>query len=455
MTPLRHTLLEMILEPDTAYDQPTSDIAPLQLHAAQELFELRRTQIPLLARRAQEAGIERIESLADLVPLLFAHTVYKSYPPSFVEHGRWDRMLQWLDMLSVDDVTTVDVAGVRDVDDWIARLWDAGHMVLATSGSSGKCSFLNHTRGDSDMKKRHFKHSVAWPFAKASADRPVFWLGPINGPNSAIESARFSAENWGRPGNTFALTTEPLRIAEVSRMAALRKKMSDGSATPQEIASFEREAATKAAEGQAAMLKLADTILDRRHEPMLLTGMWAQHMALIARARERGIADGDFHPDSIVNAGGGVKGVALPPDYKEQVDRFFGKVIRPGAYGMTELAQVMPRCEAGRYHRAPGLIWLILDRDGERLLTADDGEDGVVEGRFGFLDLLYEGRWGGLITGDKVTVDFKDRCPCGRHGPTLLDTISRFVSNGEDDHIGCAGTIDGYIRGQIGAPTLP
>ena len=36
-------------------------------------------------------------------------------------------------------------------------------------------------------------------------------------------------------------------------------------------------------------------------------------------------------------------------------------------------------------------------------------------------DLLYEGRWGGLITGDKVTVDFKPRCPCGRHGPTLLD----------------------------------
>jgi hypothetical protein len=30
------------------------------------------------------------------VPLLFAHTVYKSYPPSFVEKGRWDRLLQWL-----------------------------------------------------------------------------------------------------------------------------------------------------------------------------------------------------------------------------------------------------------------------------------------------------------------------------------------------------------------------
>lgn len=146
-----------------------------------------------------------------------------------------------------------------------------------------------------------------------------------------------------------------------------------------------------------------------------------------------------------------MKGVALPADYKEQVDRFFGRVIRPGAYGMTELAQVMPRCEAGRYHRAPGLVWLVLNRDGERLLSEADAVDGMVEGRFGFLDLLFEGRWGGLITGDKVTLDMQPRCPCGRHGPTLLDTITRYASAAEDDHIGCAGTIDGYIRGAIAA----
>lgn len=449
MSTIRHQLLEMILDPDTAYDQPASDIAALQLRAAQELFDERRTQIPLVARRAEEAGITRIDKLDDIVPLLFAHTVYKSYPPSFVEQGRWDRMLQWLNTLSVADVSDVDVAGVKDVDDWIARLWSAGHMVLATSGSSGKCSFLNHTRGDSSMKKRHFRRSVGWPFVKANADRDVFWLGPINGANSATEAARFNAENFGRPGHTHALTDEPLRIADVSRMASMRKRMADGSATPQEIAAFEQEAVGKFAAGRAAMLKLVDTILDRRREPMMVAGMWAQYMALIARARERGIGDGEFHPRTVVNAGGGVKGVVLPDDYKEQVARFVGPVIRPGAYGMTELAQVMPRCEAGRYHRAPGLIWLILDRDGERLLSATDGEDGVVEGRFAFLDLLYEGRWGGLITGDKVTVDFKPRCPCGRHGPTLFDTISRFAAIGEDDHIGCAGTVDAYIRGAI------
>ncbi len=451
MTPTRNALLELIVDPDDAYARPTAEITPLQLQAVRELFLQRREQIPLLRKRADDAGIDDIRSLDDVVPLLFAHTVYKSYPPSFVDNGRWDRMLQWLDALSVADVADVDITGVTDIDEWIERLWSAGHMVLATSGSSGKCSFLNHTRGDRELKTRHFRHSVGWPFVKAANDRTVFWLGPIKGANSAIEAANITVANWSRPGSAYVLTDEPLRISEVSRMATMRKKMADGSAAPHEIAAFESAAARKAADGQAAMAKLADTILDHRHEPIYISGMWAQFMALIRRARERGIADGEFHPDTVISVGGGVKGVAMPPDYKERVDRFFGPVVRPGAYGMTELAQVMPRCEAGRYHHAPGLVWLILDPPGERLLTADDAVDGIVEGRFAFVDLLYEGRWGGLITGDKVTIDFADRCACGRPGPTLLDNITRFAQPGEDDHIGCAGTIDGYIRGALNA----
>ena len=37
----------------------------------------------------------------------------------------------------------------------------------------------------------------------------------------------------------------------------------------------------------------------------MLSGLLAQHMAIVRRARERGIGDGEFHPQSIVMAGGG------------------------------------------------------------------------------------------------------------------------------------------------------
>src|ERR1700737_4317020 len=173
MTPIRRQLLDLILQPD-AYDQPATRIRPLQLEAARELFAQRREQIPVLRRRADESGVTEIRSFADLVPLLFSHTVYKSYPAAFVEQGRWPRLSQWLKTLSVEDPTSVDVSGVTNVDEWIAALGAAGHLILATSGSSGKCSFLNATRSDFDLKTRHFAPPLGWPRPNPNRDRAVF-----------------------------------------------------------------------------------------------------------------------------------------------------------------------------------------------------------------------------------------------------------------------------------------
>ena len=297
MTPIRKQLLDMIVEPD-AYNRPPGELLPLQLAAARELVEERRSQISVLRRRAEEAGVGEIHSLADLVPLLFAHSVYKSYPAAFIEQGRWDRMLQWLQTLSVAKVTNTDVAGVRDVDEWIARLGAAGHKILATSGTTGKCSFLNATESDYRLKVRHFAHTLGWPVLKPNRDRVVFQLFPHFGPNSGVEAANIGAEVWGRPGATYFLTDEPLRIVDVSAMAAMRKRMAEGSATPGEIAAFEAHSAERAARARGSLNGLIDKILESRHEPMVMTGMWAQHLAIIERARELGVPDGDFHPES-------------------------------------------------------------------------------------------------------------------------------------------------------------
>lgn len=449
MASVRMQLVDYVVDPDAAFNLPAAELGPLQLQAAQEVFEQRMDQIPLLRKRAEDAGITRIRSLDDLVPLLFSHTAYKSYPQSFIDSGRWDRMLQWLGSLSVDKMGDVDLSGVTNVDDWVERLHAAGHKVLVTSGTSGKCSFLNQSSDDLARKTRHFRHVTGWPYAKPNNDREYFFLGPIKGANSAVEAAQIGALNWAKSGGVHALTDEPLKISEISYVAALRKRMAEGSAGPEEIAQFEAQAARKAEENRARLKTLAGQILAHRHEPIFVLGLWAQYMAMIELARAQGVPDGDFHPQSIIKAGGGVKGVVLPPDYKEQVARFVGNVYRPGNYGMTEMASMTARCEAGRYHAAPGLIMLMLDGAGERLLHPQQARDGRVEGRFGFLDLLFDGRWGGVITGDKVTMDYGEHCPCGRRGPTLLDNITRFAQVGEQDHIGCAGTIDSYIRGSL------
>jgi hypothetical protein len=446
---LRRKLVAMSLDPDIGFRADRGDLAALQLAAVDALFQERITQIPLLRKRAEDAGIARITAFADLVPLLFAHTVYKSYPQHFVEKGRWDAMLKWLQTLSVADVSNVDITDVRDVDDWVERLWAAGHAVLTTSGSSGKVSFLNHTMEDRARKTMHIRQTQTYPYIKPGAVRPVVWLGPMVGRNSAVEMAISIEEIWGLPGQSIALDEHPLLISEVSSTAAMRKKLADGTASPEEIEAFERAQNGKATAAADEMRRLADRILDMRHEPFIMFGLWAQHLMIRDRARERGIADGDFHPDTIIFPAGGIKGIALPDDYREQVAAFYGPAIQIGNYGMTEMAQLFPRCPAHCYHAPPGLILLMLDREGERLLGPEDAVDGKITGRVGFLDLLYEGRWGGLITGDKATLDLSERCACGLPGPMLTDDISRFSQSGEEDHIGCAGTIDAYIRGGL------
>jgi hypothetical protein len=50
--------------------------------------------------------------------------------------------------------------------------------------------------------------------------------------------------------------------------------------------------------GRAIGLGLFFLLTAAAFAPMLLSGMWAQYMVLIARARERGIGDAEFHPQT-------------------------------------------------------------------------------------------------------------------------------------------------------------
>jgi len=86
---------------------------------------------------------------------------------------------------------------------------------------------------------------------------------------------------------------------------------------------------------------------------------------------------------------------------------------------------------------------LILNKEGDALLPISNSE---YEGRAAFFDLSIDGRWGGVISGDKVSIDFSP-CACGNKGPSIRDNIVRYADLEGDDKIGCAGTVDAYVRG--------
>ena len=91
-------------------------------------FQELRQQVPVLKQRADDEGITEIARREDMIPLLFPHTTYKSYPESLIAKGQWAQLNRWLDSLSAHRVEGVDVSDVVDVDGYIDALEAVGHL---------------------------------------------------------------------------------------------------------------------------------------------------------------------------------------------------------------------------------------------------------------------------------------------------------------------------------------
>ena len=170
--------------------------------------------------------------------------------------------------------------------------------------------------------------------------------------------------------------------------------------------------------------------------------------AVAKAVRELGYSAKDFHPDNCIYVGGGLKRAQLPDDYQQFVHETFNIPADRNFqnYSMQELNSGMPKCrECGRYHVPPWMVPMILDKDGDKLLPYDLS-GGEIEGRAAFFDLSLDGRWGGVITGDRISIDYNPS-GCSHKGPSIRDNIARYADLAGDDKIGCAGTIDAYVRG--------
>src|SRR5262245_59744604 len=64
----------------------------IQLAAMNILLAKRRAEIPVLAKLADAQGIHSLSSFDAMVPLLFEHNVYKSYPSPLLTNSRFDQL---------------------------------------------------------------------------------------------------------------------------------------------------------------------------------------------------------------------------------------------------------------------------------------------------------------------------------------------------------------------------
>lgn len=435
--------LTALVDAEDRYDIPLADLRPTQVEAANERLNSRLGSIRLLAHRADTAGIKKISEPADLVPLLFAHSSYKGYPENWLVESRWDRLGKWLDTVSSYRVTGVNTDDIRDIDDWLDRLAAKGHFLSCSSGTTGKISMINAAMGDRLTVKRICARSFQWATGmKPEGDRNLVILNPAGNNFRNLDTTDALKEVYSK--SEFRFGTH-ITIGQISRMVRLRRNIAEGTALPADIASFEATSADRQRSLDEAVVQAAERLVEKRAEKVLIVGQFPLTFRVAETVRAMGHGGKEFHPDNALVVGGGLKGSVLPPDYREYI--FDTLNIRPSSvyhmYAMQEINTHFPRCQAGRYHVAPWLLFLLLDANGEQLLEPVNGE---MEGRAGFFDLSQDGRWGGLISGDRVRVDYR-KCACGHQGPTIDSDIVRYKDLPGGDNITCAGTIDAYVRG--------
>jgi hypothetical protein len=429
---------------------PREETEAVQLAAMNLRLAERRGQIQMLEKLAAAQGIDKIETLDGMAPLLMPHDVYKSYPVSLLAKQKFDRLNTWLSRLTRYDVSGVDVAACDSIDSWLTKLRSETPLDVATSsGSSGTCSFFPKSKRDYRLSMMGLRVQLAQKFGeepqpgdiedKIHAIIPLYRDGHASmgafGKYACEIFAKGDPDYWHTAFN-FKLSSDLMWLAARLRAAAAKGDASKVDVPASLLARREEwERAQK--DMPAQQLEFVTRMIKRLQGQRVFVLSTSN---LLYSAAKRGLEEGlsgVFAPDSVFMGGGGAKGVPLPDDLEEVICRFFNTKRMISSYGMTEMNSFSVLCDHDRYHVLPWVTVFLLDLDTGQPLP----RKGRQTGRAAFFDMTQDSTWGGLVTGDLVAVDWDHRCACGRTSVALEKKINRVAEiQGGDDKISCAAT---------------
>lgn len=431
-------------------------LADLQRIALALRVQQQTERIPMVEKLAAAQGIRTIDDINDAIPLFFEHTMYKSYPPMLLEKCQYTALTRWLGKLCVYDLSHVDASACKTIDEWLDLLTDKTELdPVTSSGTSGTMSFL--PVGKKDWRKNlgilrlTYLHRFNEEPSEDEYLEPINVMYPeyIQGHGTVFKMGRNQRRYFAREqDNHFFSLGEGRGSADLMYLAArLRAAAAKGDVSrvdvPVTLLNRREELVAMEKEKGAAITKFINRICDELEGKIVYIAGFPVNLYDIAC---RGLKDGKkCHPDprSVLGAGGGGKGVTVPDDWEEKCRMFYGISEFQQTYGMAEQpASCAVTCSHDRYHIQPWTIPYLLDPASSKPLP----RKGIQTGRAAFFDLTLEGIWGGIISGDEVTINWQDPCPCGRNSAHLGD-IRRFSEKyGADDKITCAATPAAYAE---------
>ena len=430
---------------------PWEALSELQLQAARMRFDALRNTVPMLTVLADKQGVCEILGIEDLVPLLFKHSMFKSYPPSLLQKNRFDQINRWLSKLTVYDLTAIDVSHCTGIDDWL-RIMDRESplRICHSSGTTGTLSLLPISKEELERAGRYIRLFVLRSYGddrKIEPDEgmhvinPGYRHGGSQGMRHNEVFLKYLALGEDRYHAAYdRMSSDALYLAGQIGAAKARGQLHRLAVSPtlqERKEEFDRLQANAANDLQRFLARMTDQLAGER---VFLSGNWN----ILYDFSKAGLATGRknvFAPDSVALSGGGAKGMVPPENWQQTVCEFTGIERIHMSYGMSETMAMHMLCEHDRYHLSPWVIPFVLDPDtGESLPRI-----GAVTGRAAFYDLSQNSRWGGYISGDEVTIDWDCSCPCGRTTPHYAMKIERYSEKrGGDDKITCAATPEAH-----------
>src|SRR5690606_5242213 len=295
-------------------------------------------------------GVDAITDLDDVVPILFQHTAYKSYPMSLLEKGKFKQLTQWLNKLTAHDLSNLDVSDCQSIDDWFQALDEQTPMcIVHSSGTSGKLSIIPRDKDDIlRFATCRLRNNEGY------GDEPNRVEGYLNGTKQGVPII-YPSYRYGRSGGLRNLQTmadrfdshaqvytiyDDLMSADVASLAgrvrsAEAKGELDQLEIPEHLLTKYKESLSKQGSQQELQQRFIERVINEcQGKEVIFMGVPSILMDCVRLAQERGI-DKLFDSKSIIFTGGGAKGVPLPADWKQQVEKFVG--AKPyTVYGMTE-----------------------------------------------------------------------------------------------------------------------
>jgi hypothetical protein len=430
---------------------PRDELEELQRQAMVIRFQQHRDSIEIVRKLADRLGIAEVNEFNDIVPLLFSHTAFKSYPAALIDNKRFDLMTKWLNNVTSHDLSHVDTEDCTSLDEWIDRLDAQTPLeVITSSGTTGTISIIPKDKDSATQGMILWKMCLFQTFGKEPTEEElhpaveVVWPNYASGKLGHLRIAAMLKKGFtGGDETKFhslysdAIDTDLMFLASKMRAAASRGELDRLVIDPALAARKDEFIAIQMRQPEEMNAFFTEMTERLRGKRVFMTSAYNLMYDVAKAGLERGISK-VFAEDSVILTGGGAKGFVLPDNFLDMIREFLGVNRIHEGYGFSEQNAFHFACGEGRYHVQPWVIPFVLDPDTSEPLP----RTGVQTGRAAVYDVLNKSHWGGVISGDEVTVSWDLRCPCGQTSVAFEHAIMRYSEKRgvEDDRITCAAT---------------